>query len=97
MITYTLMKSKAKGKKYSMVIKDDKKRKTINFGDIKMEDYTIHKDEERKKRYIQRHSKENWNDLYKAGAWSRYILWEEPSLEQAIKSMEKRFNIKINR
>ena len=52
----SLQKSKANNKKYSALIKfNDKSKRTINFGDSRYEDYTIHKDEERKKLYIIRH------------------------------------------
>jgi len=72
------------------------KGKIIHFGSALHEDYTIHKDEIRKERYLKRHEKnENWNDLNKAGTWSRFILWNKPSIKDSIKDAEKRFNIKI--
>ena len=60
-----------------------------------MSDYTIHKDPERKKRYIERHSgmNEDWNDPLTAGALSRWILWNKPSFEDSIKDFKKRFNL----
>ena len=70
--------------------------KIIHFGSALHEDYTIHKNETRKERYLKRHEKnEDWNDLNKAGAWSRWILWQEPTLKESIKFMEDKFNIKI--
>lgn len=69
--------STAKGKK--LVAKFERKNGNIvttHFGAKGMSDYTIHKDDERKQRYISRHKKnENWNDPTSAGALSRYILW----------------------
>ena len=42
---------------------DRNKVKTTHFGAKGMSDYTIHKDDERKQRYLDRHkSNENWND-----------------------------------
>lgn len=70
-------------------------KKTIYFGASGYSDFTKHKDEERKKRYLARHRKENWNTLYKAGTWARYILWNKPTLKESIKNMEKKFKIKI--
>lgn len=59
-----------------------------------MSDYTIHKDPERKKRYIIRHKKnEHWNDPITAGSLSRYVLWNKPSLRESIKDYKKRFNL----
>ena len=93
MKTYYLSKSSRKDKKLMVKSVGDK---TIHFGDSKYEDYTIHRDDNRKNLYIIRHQKnEDWNDLSKSGSWSRFILWDKPSLTDAIKSMERRFSIKI--
>ena len=73
------------------------KIKYIYFGDTRYQDYTTHHDLYRKERYINRHKKrEDWNDLTKSGSWSRYILWNKPTIKQSMKDMEKVFNIKIN-
>jgi hypothetical protein len=47
-------------KKYKMVFTDenDKKVKTVQFGAKGYEDYTVHKDKDRRTRYLQRHSKD---------------------------------------
>ena len=66
----------------------------IDFGARGFEDYTIHKDPERKKRYIERHKRnENWNDPLSPGALSRYILWEYTDLNKAIREYKKRFKL----
>ena len=78
--------------KFKALIGDQK----IYFGAFGMSDMTKHKNEDRKNRYILRHKKrEDWNDLTKAGTYSRYILWNKPSLEESIEDMAKRFNVKI--
>jgi len=44
----TLQDSKSKNKRYAAVIKyDDNRKKTINFGDIRYDNFLIHKDPER--------------------------------------------------
>ena len=59
-----------------------------------MSDFTKHRDEERKKRYIDRHkARENWSDPMTAGALSRYILWNKPTLRASIADYKKRFNL----
>jgi hypothetical protein len=59
--------------------------KTTHFGAVGYSDFTKHKDEERKKKYIARHkTRENWNDLTSAGALSKHILWSKPSLKESI-------------
>ena len=85
--------STAKGKKMTAVFNIDGKKKTVQFGASGYSDYTIHHDEERKKRYIARHRNENWKDPTKAGTLSRYILWEYKTKQKAIKMYKKRFEI----
>ncbi len=47
---------------------NDKKIKTVHFGSYAISDYTKHKDNDRKQRYILRHEKkENFNDYMSAG------------------------------
>ena len=55
--------------------------KKIYFGAKGYSDYTIHKNDERKTRYLARHSaNENWRDKYSKGFWSRWILWNKKIL-----------------
>jgi len=84
-----------KEKKYMAIFYDgDKKVKTTHFGAAGMSDFTKHKDEERKKSYISRHkARENWNDYKSAGALSRWILWNKPTLEASVNDYKKRFNL----
>jgi hypothetical protein len=64
-----------------------------------MSDFTIHKDEERKQRYIKRHEKnEEWgkSGIDTAGWWSRWLLWNKPSIKESyqdLQDIKKRFNI----
>ena len=86
--------SNKKGKKL-MAIFDDKK--TIHFGASGMSDFTKHKDPKRKERYLKRHkANENWNNPKTAGALSRWILWNKPSLQASIKDYKTRFKLKYN-
>ena len=82
----------------AFIVYPDGKTKTVKFGHNKYEDYTIHKDNERMKRYLNRHrSREKWGkkNIDTAGFWSRWFLWSEPSIPKARKLMESKFNIKI--
>lgn len=68
---------------------------TIYFGS-KGENYIIHNDDKKKLNYIKRHSvREDFNNLSTAGAWSRWLLWGERTLQKSIRKMETLFNIKI--
>lgn len=96
MTDLVLSKSKIKGKKFTAKLyADDQLIKTFHFGSPYHENYILHKDPERKKRYIARHSKEDWTKI-NPGSLSRYLLWEKPYLEDAIEAFEKRFNVKIH-
>jgi hypothetical protein len=52
-------------KKYKMVFtdKNDKKVKTVQFGAKGYEDYTVHKDKDRRTRYLKRHSKDRTDPM----------------------------------
>jgi hypothetical protein len=83
-------------KKYDAIIDG---KKTISFGQAGASDFTKHKNEERKNRYIDRHKKnENWNDPKTAGFYSRWITWNKPTITESIKDTNRRFkniNIKL--
>ena len=91
-----IKKSTNSKKKLMAVFYDgDKKIKTVHFGSAGMSDHTKHKDDERKKRYIARHSngKEDWNNYMTAGSLSRWILWSKPTLTASINDFKNRFNL----
>ena len=76
---------------------DKKKIKTTHFGSAGMSDYTINKDNARKELYLNRHKKnENWNDFTSAGSLSRWLLWNEKTLESSFKYYMNKFNLKKN-
>jgi len=92
-----LLKSKVDGKKYTAFFYDEerKKIKTVHFGAAGMSDFTKHKDEERKQRYIARHSaNENWNDYMTAGSLSYHLLWSKPTLSASYNDYIKKFKLK---
>ena len=74
------------------------KKKTIHFGAKGMSDFTIHKDEDRKRRYLARHNpkvtKENWSVPDTPASLSRWILWNKKSYNDSLKDYKKRFNLK---
>ena len=94
-------------KKYDALFRDEKcpcgkkdiptcgrTEKLVSFGAKGYSDFTQHKDEERKERYLLRHKRiENWNDYTSPGALSRWILWNKPTLKESIADFKNRFNI----
>jgi hypothetical protein len=96
MVKLVVSKSDRKGKKFKAVFTyDDGKTKTTHFGAKGMEDYTTHKDKERRARYRKRHKKDlKTKDYTRAGYLSYYILWgDETNITDAVKSYKKRFKV----
>ena len=89
-----IKKSTNSAKKYMAIFyQDGKKIKTTHFGAAGMSDYTKHKNKSRKKRYMNRHkTRENWSNPMSAGALSRWILWNKPTLKASIADYKKKFN-----
>lgn len=93
--TYTLAKSTRKDKKYMVITPENKK---VHFGSSEHEDYTMHKDDKRKQRYLVRHKKrEDWtgDGMDKAGFWARWLLWNEDTIEESIKYLMDIYDIEI--
>jgi len=90
--TYTLEKSNRKNKKFMIMMVDNMFH---HFGDARYEDYTTHKDIERKNRYIKRTSKQPQGNIHTPAFWSLNILWNKRTLKESIKDTERRYNIKI--
>jgi hypothetical protein len=66
------------------------------FGANGYSDFTIHKDEARKQRYINRHkTNANWSKygIDTAGFWSRWLLWNKPTIKESYNDIKRRFNI----
>lgn len=102
-----IVESDKQGKKFDAIFRDKKcpcklsekpkcggKEITVSFGAKGMSDFTKHKDEERKQRYIDRHEKnEDWKNPLTPGALSRWILWNKPTLKESIDDFKKRFKL----
>jgi hypothetical protein len=100
MVKLVVSKSDKKTKKYKAVFTYDsaegkEKTKTTHFGAKGMEDYTTHKDKERRKRYRARHKKDlKTKDYTRAGYLSYYILWgDKTNFKEAVKDYKKKFNL----
>ena len=84
-------KSSRPAKKYMVRIGN----KTIHFGAAGYADFTTHKDEARKEKYLARHGNEDWTNIHSAGFWARWILWNKPTLTESIRDVSKRFSLVI--
>ena len=96
MTNIVISKSDRKDKKYKAVVNGSK---TIHFGAKGYEDYTMHKDNERKQNYINRHKRnEDWNasGVDTAGFYAKHILWNKPTITGSIRDVNKKFkNINV--
>ena len=91
-----IRKSHKAEKKYDAIfVKPDGREITTSFGLNPYSDFTKHKDVTRRGRYLSRHKGmgENWNDPTSAGALSRWILWNKPTLRRSIKDFKRRFSL----
>lgn len=82
--------------KYAATIEQDNGRlKTVKFGAAGMSDYTKHRDPERKARYLKRHSGmgEDWSNPLTAGFWSRWLLWNRPTIHESLADLRSRFDL----
>lgn len=87
MLKYYPYISDKPNKKYFIITNDNKK---VYFGQEGASDYTIHKDDEKKLRYIKRHQdNEDWSDFNTAGAWSAKFLWSYTTKKEAYKKIKK--------
>jgi len=86
--------SKNKNKRYSAHFKDNGKIKVVSFGSPDHDNFTIHKDEKRKRAYLARHKKDlQTNDPTRAGYLSYFLLWNKPTLRQSIRDFKQKFNL----
>lgn len=97
-----LEKSEVKNKRFTMFFYEPidpetiKKIKMTSFGSINHSNYILHKDDKRKKNYLERHAKrENWEKYWTPGSLSRYILWNKDTLYKSMVDYAKRFNLKM--
>lgn len=91
-ITVTLRPATAASKKKWTAVIDG--TRTVHFGAAGYSDFTIHKDEERRQRYVARHAaREDWTiaGVGTAGFWSRWLLWNQPTINSSIADMHRRF------
>jgi hypothetical protein len=78
-----LIRSPIREKKWRVVFSDGDH---VDFGARGYQDYTMHKDPNRREQYIARHkAREDWTrrGLKTAGFWSRWLLWEKTSIRAA--------------
>ena len=87
--------------KYEAIfLQDSGIKKTVKFGAIGYSDFTQYSKtdsdlaKDRRRLYLIRHRKnETWNSPMTRSALSRYLLWEYPTLTEAVKNYRERFGL----
>ena len=97
---FYIRKSTRAGKKFDILeqVGNDRKH-VVSFGHSEYKDFTQHGDETRRRAYLARHKKnEKWGieGVRTAGFWSRYVLWNLPTIEASLKDVRRRFGIDIS-
>ena len=93
-----IKKSTNPKKKYIAIVESDTRKKTLNIGAAGMSDYTLHHDDARKQRYINRHkANENFNDPFTAGFWALHILWNKKTIESSMRDTARRYGLHISK
>lgn len=91
---YTLYPSNIKGKRYTVYVPKGQTLQKIDFGSSEHENYTMHKDPERRRLYRLRHKNDRINDPTSAGFWSMHVLWNKPSITESFRDAVARAKAK---
>ena len=97
-----LEKSPKAAKKFCATVwlSSNKRPIRVHFGAAGMEDYTMHGDKARRRRYLRRHRKrEDWtlNGIATPGFWSRWLLWHKRTIRASRASISKCFGVRFVR
>jgi hypothetical protein len=88
-------KSTRPGKKWMAIFTKcgSEDKRTVHFGASGYEDYTIHKDTDRRRLYRLRHAKEKNQAPDTPGSLSYHLLWgDSTSLQENIKAFRKKLS-----
>ena len=87
MTTVTIAPSSRKGKRLMASFPEG----AVHFGAKQASTYIDHKDDKIKAAWIARHRvNEDHGNLRTAGALARHVLWEKPSITQALRHLNAR-------
>lgn len=99
-IRVRLYKSNRKGKKYAVGFFEDTETepfKMVHFGAAEMDDFTTHKDKERRRMFLNRFKRlieKEAGNPYSPMTLSHLILWNKPTLRASFNDFKKRFGFK---
>jgi hypothetical protein len=86
--------------KHKLVAEFHTPHQLVPFGALNYNDYTIYYQQDpklaqkHKTSYLRRHKKnEDWDNPRTAGALSRWVLWNKPTIDKSIEDYIRRFNM----
>lgn len=96
-----IVPSTKQAKKLMAIFRDGTKTWRVHFGAASYMDYTLYRKKAspqnaraKRDQYIARHgATEDWSDPTTPATLSRYILWEEPTVDAAVKAYRRRFGV----
>ena len=94
-MSYVIQPSSRAAKKWSVKTPSGR---VIHFGAVGYDDYTMHGDAARAEDYVRRHAaREDWSDrgVETPGFWSRWLLWEKPTIKAALAALRRRLGATI--
>lgn len=72
------------------------KTKSKKFGSAKAFTYFDGADDVKRNSYLARHKvRENWNDIFSAGALAKEVLWEDTNKSKIEKNINRKFKIPV--
>ena len=99
MYSIRITASRNKNKRFDAVFtnKSDASVHRVSFGQFGGSTFIDHRDKTKQSAYLKRHTiNEDWRDPFSAGALSRWILWNKPTLEASLRDYSRRFGIKVD-
>lgn len=89
-----IIKSTAKGKKWTAIFSKDDKEQRVNFGAKGYLDYTLSATDKQREAYRARHDKEKNQPANTPGALSYHVLWgDSKSMKKNIDDFKKKYNL----
>lgn len=71
--------------------------KSIHFGQKGSQTFIDHANEQKKKAWIARHKvREDWDDPFTAGFWSKHALWNAKDMHQSLHILSTKYNIEVS-
>lgn len=92
-----LVKSRKPSKKWTAIFRlTDGSRREVHFGARAYEDYTQHRDADRRARYRARHRRDKLNDPMSPGALSYFILWgDSTNRDENLEAFRRKFGLSM--